>query len=167
VTGRLAGVSLRTRLTALVCAAIGIVALAAALSSYLLVSGQLNREVDAELAAQAAQALKFIQVGTGGGTGTLGTGPTAGAASGDGQLTVGITVLGGDPQGTATTRAPGAQPPPVPGSGSVSGSGLAGGTVVTTTNCVQDPAPSDNPVVRPAIGLQLVKQYGTRCATPY
>lgn len=158
---RLARLPLRTRLAALVCAAIGIVVLAAALSSYLLVSTQLNHEVDDELAAQATQALRFIQVDSADqGVGGI----MSGTVSGDGQTTVGIAGGGVQLKGTV---APGGQEQQLSGGGPAGGLGPGSEMVVTTADCVQNPAPSDNPVVRPAIGTQLVKSDGTRCASPY
>jgi two-component system sensor histidine kinase MprB len=139
--------SLRTRLASLVCGAIGLAAIAAALSSYLLVSGQLHQEVDAELATQAQQAPKFIQIGQG-----------QVAAGTGGGLTPGVTVGGGSLSGTTTAQQPGPE---------FAGALPLDGTVVSTADCVQSPVPSDNPVVRPQFGTQLVKSDGTRCATPF
>lgn len=147
------GLSLRTRLTALVCGAIGLAAIAAALSAYLLVRGQLNQEVDDQLAAQASAVMKNIQIGQtpidpGGGSATTDTG------------TVGITATDGGPVPmTRGEQLIGQQPGPV-------GMGI-GPTLVNTADCEQSPTPIANPAARPEFGIQLVKSDGRRCATPF
>ena len=139
VRGRL---SLRTRLTALVCGAIGIVAVAAALSAYLLVRGQLNQAVDNQLESQSTAVMKAVEVGpvplsAGGTTNSAGTGPGLGVGVGIG-----------------------------PSSGQAGGQ-IGGPVLVTTMNCNQSPLPNDNPAARPAIAIQLVKSDGERCATSF
>jgi two-component system sensor histidine kinase MprB len=149
--------SLRTRLAALVCGAIGLAAVAAALSAYLLVRGQLNQEVDDQLAVQATAVMKSIQVGQaplGPGAGTARTGTGAGTGN------VGITATDGGPGPmTRGEQLIGQQPGPVgPGSGP---------TLVNTADCEPNPTPIANPAARPEFGIQLVKSNGMRCATPY
>ncbi len=153
IRGRL---PLRTRLAALVCGAIGIAAIAAALSAYLLVRGQLNQEVNDELTTQAAAVVRSIQVGPT----TAGGAPGAGVGAG----TVGITGAGGGP---FTTMTGGRQAAGPGGSAGAAGLSKAGPTLVTTADCQQSPVPNANPAARPQFGIQLVKSDGTRCATPF
>ncbi len=142
--------SLRTRLTALVCGAIGLAALAASLCAYVLVRAQLNQQVDNELASQAAAVVKSIQVGpvsiSGGKTITGPSGSSVG---------VGVGVAAGS-VGTASA------PPGTP-----DGALSSGPTVVTTAQCNQSPVPNDNPAARPQIAIQLVESDGRRCATSF
>lgn len=161
--------SLRTRLTALVCGAIGIVALAAALSAYLLVRGQLNQEADNELTAQAAQTTNAIQIAPAQlGGATVKTAPGVGISPLSGTGTVSIT--GGAGSAPTTKGEEQLQPGTGPDSGPVTGQGPAPGQLgylVTTQDCDSNPVPNDNPAARPQFGLQLVKADGLRCATPY
>lgn len=143
--------SLRTRLTALVCGAIGLAALAASLSAYLLVRAQLNQEVDNELESQAAAVVKSIEVGpapiSGGGKTTTDPGGTS--------VGVGVGIAAGS---VGTANAPQGTPD----------AALTGGpTVVTTAQCNQSPVPNDNPAARPQIAIQLVESDGKRCATSF
>lgn len=167
--------SLRTRLTALVCGAVGLAAIAAALSAYLLVRGQLNQEADNQLATQAAAVVKAIQIGPvpGGGRVTAGIGAGAGEISGS----VGITGAGQVPPPTA--NGPQAIQPGAgssdgsksdPGGGPVGGpvTGLSGGpALVTTQACNDSPMQNDNPAARPQFGIQLVESNGKRCSTAF
>lgn len=162
-------VSLRTRLTALVCAAIGIVALAASLSAYLLVRAQLNAEVDNELGTQAAAVANAIEVGpmrlSGGNasadpSGRVGIGVGAGAIGTNGTNGGQLAGTAGGPSGGAGGSATG----PADGPAGKPGAGL---TLVTTANCDQSPPPNDNPAARPQIALQLVESNGKRCATSF
>lgn len=144
---------LRTRLAALVCGAIGLAALAAALSAYLLVRGQLNQEVDDQLAAQATAVMRSIQIGQV---------PldTAGGAAGTGTGNVGITATDGGP----VTTTQGEQ---LIGGQSAAVVAGVGPTLVNTVDCEQDPRPITNPAARPEFGIQLIESTGRRCATPF
>jgi len=157
-------VSLRTRLTALVCAAIGIVALAASLSAYLLVRAQLNEEVDNELGTQAAAVASAIEVGPM----RLSGGNATGDPSGGVGIGIGAGVIGTNGgQLTGTTSGPSAGGSAAGPAGGPAGKPRTGLTLVTTANCDQSPPPNDNPAARPQIALQLVESNGRRCATSF
>lgn len=165
--------SLRTRLTALVCGAIGVAAVAASLSAYLLVRGQLNQEADNELTAQAAATTKAMAIQLG--PAPLGGGPviTSGGAVRVGSLAGTVSITGGpgqDPTTKDQEQLQSGEPSAPTGSDPVTGQGRqvqVAGPLVTTRDCDQNPAPNDNPAARPQFGLQLVQSDGTRCATPY